>query len=31
MLKVKLMKTSVWTVMIYGAEGWALRISDERK
>ena len=30
-LKVKLMKTFVWTVMMFGAEGWTLRKSDEKK
>ena len=30
-LKVKLMKTLVWTVMMYEAEGWTLRQSDEKK
>ena len=29
-LKVKLMKTLVWTVQMYGAEGWTLRKSDDR-
>ena len=30
-LKVKLIKTLVWTVMMYGSEGWTLRNSDEKK
>ena len=30
-LKVKLMKTLVWTVMVYGVEGWTLRKSDDKK
>ena len=30
-LKVKLMKTLVWTVMMYGADSWTLRKSDEKK
>ena len=30
-LKVKLMKTFVWTVMVYGDEGWTLRKGDEKK
>ena len=30
-VKVKLMKTLVWTVMVYGAEGLTLRKSDEKK
>ena len=30
-LKVKLMKTLVCTVMMYGAEGWTIRKSDEKK
>ena len=30
-LKVKPMKILVWTVMMYGAEGWTLRKSDEQK
>ena len=30
-LKVKLMKTLVWTVMMYGTEGWTLKKSDEKK
>ena len=30
-LKAKLMKTLVWTVMMYRAEGWMLRKSDEKK
>ena len=25
------MKTLVWTVMMYGAKGWTLRKSDEKK
>ena len=30
-LKIKLMKTLVQTVIIYGAEGWTLRKSDGKK
>lgn len=30
-LKVKLIKTLIWPVMIYGTEGWTLRKKDERK
>ena len=30
-LKMKLVKTLVWTVLSYGAEGWTLTLADERR
>ena len=30
-LKVKLIEILIWTVMMYGAQGWTLRKSDEKK
>ena len=30
-LKMRLVKTLVWTVLSYGAEAWTLKIRDERK
>ena len=30
-LKMRLVKTLVWTVLSYGAEAWTLKVRDERK
>ena len=30
-LKMRLVKTLVWTVLSYGAEAWILKVRDERK
>lgn len=30
-LKVRLMKALVWTVFIYGCEGWTLKLSDQNR
>ncbi|GFN78854.1 endonuclease-reverse transcriptase [Plakobranchus ocellatus] len=30
-LKIKIMKTLVWTVMTYGAEGWTIKKKQEKK
>ena len=30
-LKMRLVKTLVWTVLSYGAEAWTLKLRDERK
>ena len=30
-LKMRLVKTFVWTVLSYGAEAWTLKVRDERK
>ena len=30
-LKMRLVKTLVWTVLFYGAEPWTLKMRDERK
>ena len=30
-LKMRLVKTLVWTVLYYGAEAWALKMRDEQK
>ena len=30
-LKIKIMKTLVWTTITYGAEGWILRAYDKKK
>ena len=30
-LKMRLVKTLVWTVLSYGAEAWTMKVRDERK